>query len=408
MLRKVYSGVVLATLVAMPVHAGNLFSLSATVDQSTVHQSYSAIEDLFEAVDNESLLTLFDSGVYSDVSATDVVLNIRGLPATTSYAANSNTLLFEVPVLGISETFTGQTRDESQELMEAYLKANGDGIMTKMLNYTAANTPVDPVAGNPNSLMSGMGSADFGLATDFGGGGQLSDMKTSSTSNSVSVGFRFGSYSVDDYTQDVYTLPIRYTIRFDSDPRKQLIFDLPLLYTDTNGSDSYNASLGVGLRLPVNDDWSITPAVRGGAVGSLDMGSASILYSGSLTSNYNLYWDDIKVIIGNMAAYYKTVALDTGDFEIDYDLTNSMIKNGIGLEGPLDYIMLGSPTSWQVDMAHTAFFGDDLYIDNYVDVSMSFGTRATESSWDNLRFGLTFTVGNNDYQGYRINFGYTF
>jgi hypothetical protein len=254
--------------------------------------------------------------------------------------------------------------------------------------------------------MSTMGASSFSSGTDLNGG-QLAKGQ-SSNDNSLSVGLRYGVYSAGDYDQDVTSLPIKYTIRLDSDPRKQILIDLPLNYIDTEGGKSYSAVLGVGFRYPINDDWSLTPAIKAGAAGSSDLGSAAVIYSGSLTSNYNLYWDDIRVSIGNMAAQFQTSSIDSGDYSIDYDLTNTMIKNGVGFEGPLDYTMFGKPTSWQFDVAHTAFFGDELYIDRYVDVSASFGTRATESALDNLRLGVTYTAGNNSYHGVRVNFGYTF
>ncbi|MDH3360405.1 MAG: hypothetical protein OEL55_05985, partial [Desulfobulbaceae bacterium] len=66
------------------------------------------------------------------------------------------------------------------------------------------------------------------------------------------------------------------------------------------------------------------------------------------------------------------------------------------------------PTSWQLDVANTLFSGDELFVDNYYDISASYGTRATKTALDNMRIGLTYTVGNNSYSGFQVNFGYTF
>jgi hypothetical protein len=187
-----------------------------------------------------------------------------------------------------------------------------------------------------------------------------------------------------------------------------VILDMPITCIDTEGGKTYSAAFGATLlRYPVTDNWTLTPAVRTGAVGSVDLGSAAILYSGSLTSNYNLYWDELRVSIGNMAAQFKTTSIDAGDYSVDYDLSNTMIKNGVGVEVPLSFSMLGKSTSWQFDVAHTAFFGDPLYIDSYVDVSMSLGTRAPQSD-GNIRFGFTYTAGNHSFNGLRVNCGYTF
>ena len=405
MKRKILSAIILATLVATPVYAKDLFTLTAVSGGETATVAFDAIEDIVDAVDSTSLDALIS--VYTPTSVATLTLDIRGLPATVSYLDTTTTLTFIVPSLNISETFTGATRDASQQLFEDFLESDGGGILKKILQALVETTAIDPVAGNPNSLMAVMGASDFGNGTDIGDG-QLAKGQAPSNANTLGVGLRFGSYSAGDYDQNVYTLPIKYTFRLDSDPRKQVILDLPISYVDTEGGKSYSVSMGLGYRFPMNDDWSLTPAARIGAAGSVDLGSAAIIYSGSLTSNYNLYWDDIKVSIGNMASQFKTTSVSAGDYSIDYDLTNTMVKNGVGFEGSVDYTMFGNPTSWQFDVAHSAFFGDDLYVDSYFDVSVSFGTRPTESALDNLRFGLTYTAGNNSYNGVRVNFGYTF
>ncbi len=85
-----------------------------------------------------------------------------------------------------------------------------------------------------------------------------------------------------------------------------------------------------------------------------------------------------------------------------------MFKNGVGFEGPVNFTIFGNPTSWQFSVAHTFFTGDDLYVDSYFDFAFSFGTRATQSTWDRMRMGVTYTAGNNDFSGFQVNFGYTF
>lgn len=404
MKRKLIAGAISATLLAGSVQARDLFNLTATVPGETSAISFDNISDAIDAVDDESLQNILTT--YTSVSATNIVLDVRGLPATVNYAANSTTLVFEVPSLGIHEEFTGETRDDSQSLFEDFLKENGDGILRKMLQELAATTPIDPVAGNPNSLMAKMGSADFGMGTDIGNG-QVS--KTVSSENALTLlALRFGSYSAGPYTQDVYTWPINYTYRFKSDPRKELLIDIPLTYIDTEGGKSYSTSLGVGFRFPATDNWSLTPAARIGSTGSIDLGSAAIIYSGSLVSNYNMFWGDNKISIGNMVAEFKTESINVDDYSIDYDLTNTMIKNGIGITTPLSYKILGKSTSFEANVALTDFFGDEVYIDHYFDFAVSYGTHGTETEADNLRFGLTITVGNNSYNGFMINCGYTF
>lgn len=404
MKKKLFLAVIAATLLTTPVQARELFQLTATLPTETASSSYTEISDLIEAVDNQSLLDLLTT--YTPTSQTEIRLDVRGLQAQVNYATASTTLVFEVPSLGIYETFTGATRDESQELFEEYLKNNGNGILTDMLKKLVGTTAVDPVAGNPNSLMAKMGVADFGLGTDLGGA-QMG--KSQPAQNTLSIlGFRFGSYSAGPYTQDVYTWPINYTYRFKSDPRKQLMVDIPITYIDTEGSRGYSSSLGVAFRYPITDNWSLTPALRVGGAGSIDQGSAAIIYSGSLVSNLNVFWGKNLISIGNMVAQYQTESIEIDEYSIDYDLTNTMIKNGIGIATPLSFKLFGKNSNVEFDVAHTAFFGDDIYIDSYFDFAISFGTHGTETELDNIRAGITYTVGNNSYDGFMFNVGYTF
>lgn len=409
MRKKILSMAVLTAMMATPAYAA-VFTLSGSVNGgATETRQYQTIEDIVESVKSENLNTIFPT--YNESSSINITLDVRGLDATVTAAANSTTLVFSIPDLDETVTFTGDTRDESQDQLQDYLESNQEGLLKKMLQELAATTAIDPVAGNPNSLLANMGAADFSMGVDFAtaGGGALEEVKGGGSSeNSFGIGLRFGRYSAGGFDQDVYSMPLSYTFRFESDPRKQLLFDLPLSYADTDGSKTYGASLGIGYRHPISDDWSLTPSIRAGAVGSVDLGSAAIVYSGSLTSNYNLYWDDIKISIGNMGGYYKTTSVDAGDFSVDYDLTNGMFKNGVGFEGPVNFTIFGNPTSWQFSVAHTFFTGDDLYVDSYFDFAFSFGTRATQSTWDRMRMGVTYTAGNNDFSGFQVNFGYTF
>ena len=72
-----------------------------------------------------------------------------------------------MPSAGIERTFTGATRDEAQDAVTDYFKGSGGSDVTKVLQAAVRETAIDPVAGNPDSLMSLMGEADFAQGTDF-------------------------------------------------------------------------------------------------------------------------------------------------------------------------------------------------------------------------------------------------
>jgi hypothetical protein len=382
-----------------------LFELEVDVDGEKTRVAYDDISTLLENVDDASLRQIAKR--YTSASAASVSLKIRGLPATVSYTANNSTLHLDIPALGIAKDFAGDSRDISQDLMETYIEEDGEGILTSMLNYMAANTAVDPVAGNPNSAVSQMAASDFMNGSDVSTSDQLT-ASTTGSNNQIGLGIRFGRYSAGDFDQNVITIPFKYTFVMD-DPRQQIRVDLPVTYVETDKAVAASASLGVGYRMPMSDSWSLTPTIRLGAAGSEDMASAAIIWSAGLTSDYKFTRDDIVYTVGNMVGYYKTESLDAGDYEIGYDLTNPMMRHGISAEGGLDYKLFGKPTSWEGSLAWTKFFGDELYIDSYFDLAFSLGTRRKlVSDWDDMRLGVTYTHGKNDFSGFHMNFGYEF
>lgn len=390
-------------LSSFSVQSRDTFIITLATEGQTVSRGYASITDMEDTLSTAGLNSLV--GAYTTNSAAATTLDFRGLSTLANFALNSTALRFQIPSLNVNEVFIGTDRDHSVDLLLEYLKSNGDGLLTQMLQEMAGNTPVDPAAGNPASLMGRMASDNFSQGA-FGFSG---DEAQGQTENAVGIGLRFGRYSAGAFDQNVYEIPISYTAYF-ADPRYQLKFDLPLQMMDVGGSQSYSGSFGVGFKFPVMKHWSLTPAARIGAVGSVDMASAAIIYSGSITSNYNIFWNDLKLSIGNMLGYFKTQSIDAGDYKIDYALSNPMTKNGLSAEGSTNFKLLGKPSSWQVAVANTKFWGDELYVDNYWDLGFSLGTRQVpnNSLWNHLRLGMTYTHGSNDYKGWTINFGYRF
>lgn len=411
----------LASLAAGPASveaADDLFELTATVLDTgeTASRGFSEIEKFVEQLGNEGLSDLL--GTYTDASAAVADLNVRGLPATVSYAAGSTTLVFEAPTCDVLETFTGATRDESEELFEDFLKGEGEEAVTDLLQCLVEQTPTDPVAGNPLSLMSRMAAADFaigsGVLTIEPGEGEAE------APDLIGIGVRFDHASSVGFETNAVTLPLQYIATLP-DPRWAVILDAPLTYIDIEGGNAYYGSFGAGLRIPLLDRWSLTPMARAGAVGSSDLGTVTAIYSGSVTSAFNIYGEDfftdgvgsglgdLKFSINNMAGYYITDSISAGDFHPEYDLENGIFKNGVSVEGSLGFMLFDDPTTWEIAFTDTRFAGHDMFIDQYNEFVVSFGTRrrATRMSWQSLRVGAGYTFA-DDYDGFHFSLNYRF
>jgi hypothetical protein len=383
-------------------------SVTGAVTQ-TGSKSFKKIDDLVNLLDNNGLRSIVPS--YTNTSAASAVLSVRGLPATATYAANSTTLRFQVPSLNIDLSFTGATRDQSQDRFFEFLKGKGSGIVSDLLKGLAAKTPLDPVAGNPNSLMAQMAGASF--SQGLGGGAAPGSTTVAVDAKDGSqvrfgLGARFGRYNQGDFKSQTFTVPLSFSWQFPSG--MAFLVDAPLTYAETEGSVSYAGSIGAGLRLPVTDTWALTPSVRAGGVGSLDLGSAAALYSASVTSAYSpTVSDQFSVTIGNMISYIRSVPLNVGDYNLDYNLTNYVFRNGLTVSQPLGLDLLGEPLTASVFIADTRFAGDALYVKSYQEVGIFFSTvKRFGLLLDNpLEFGVTYIRG-KDSNGIVGNFGFKF
>ena len=97
------------------------------------------------------------------------------------------------------------------------------------------------------------------------------------------------------------------------------------------------------MRVPITTRWTLTPMVRAGATGIHRPRLACRALFGSLSSSFRFDWPT-EVNIGNMVSYITTQSLSQAvdDFEIDYDLQNTVTRNGVGVTGPLGYDLFGT------------------------------------------------------------------
>ncbi|MGC1497920.1 MAG: hypothetical protein WA790_19100 [Sulfitobacter sp.] len=393
--------------------AQSLFSLDVTVDGVTESRSYDTIEPLLDALESSEDIANINLN-YDDTTPGVALANIRGIDLRVTYPDTGATVRLELPSLGISEQFdSAATRAENEDAMVAFLKSNGDNILTRLQQSLVATTATDPVAGNPASLQSRMIASDFGAGTGLADiGNSQADGSTSDDkpSNLFGFGARLGRYTANGVTQNVIELPLSYTIPL-KDPRYGVVLDAPITYIETAGTDTFSFSLGAGLRVPVYDNWTITPSLRVGATGSVDLGSVGVLYSAAVTSSFRWSMQNLDWELGNMVGYTQTSgAIGADDLEIDYDLQNTVMRNGISISKPTSRRIFGDKTTWKLSVVNTQIFGDEVFIDNYTDVAFSFGTVASKNglNWDSVRLGLTYTFANEDYDGFRLNLGYQF
>ena len=382
-------------------NSNDIFTLTLCVDGEVRTAGTNSIADVIDIISNESLDARFPN-YDEDTSPGEFRLDVRGLPAILSYDQDSTKLVFNVPSLGINETFDAGTRDASNDEFEDYLKDNGDDILRELLRVS----PIDPLAGNPASLQSEMVAGAFAAGVD-------PTYDTLAQGSSFGIGARFGLYSAGDYNQDVFTLPLSYAYTFKN--YDKLIVTLPITYIDVDGAAAYRGNLGVAYKKNIFRRWAVTPSIGYGITGSSDLGSLGHIFSVAVTSDLMLIdKPKFQLSMGNMAGYYWTLPVRAGDYGVDYDLTNTILRNGLLLSLPWQKRIWGRDFSLDIYVTDTRFFGDELYSDNYQEIGVTFGPMrsgdklAPNTSSHPFGIGLKYVTGDGDIDGFELNFGYRF
>ena len=196
------------------------------------------------------------------------------------------------------------------------------------------------------------------------------------------------------------------TFKFDNG--SALMFDLPVSYTDMEGSRIYAAQFGVAYMFPVmmkeHFEWRLTPAARAGAVASQDMLAGGALYTGTITSNIKVPVGDMTYSMTNMIGYIRDQSVKIGGYEVEYDLKNTVFKNGVAADYNLN-------DKWRIGGSYnyTFYTGDDLYIKDYSDVNVVLSRELKKGSlFSRVALVGNYSFGSKDYHAYRVGISFMF
>ena len=364
---------------------------------------FATVSDMFDSTKLTGLSKI--NAAYTDTSASVIRLGYRGVPIVISTAANSD-VTFAIPGLNFTKVFNAKTtRNGNVDDLRDFLKSSGASIVDQLQQLLAKASPVDPLAGNPNSLQSQLVMGDFDRSfTQF-----ATNIKTAGepSANLFGLGASYGSFTQRGLTSDSITLPLSYTFRSDLDPRRQLSFYAPITVTTVAGAQSYAANFGASYRVPMNDEWALTPGIGYAVSGSADLGSAAAMFATSVTSQYTIHRDGYDIGIGNTLGFYQSTKLSAGDYSFNPNISNTVLRNGILLSVPT--VAFGKKMAYEISFINTLFTGSELYSKQYNEIGLTLGTnKSANSARSYLRAGISLLQGENDISGFRLNVGYWF
>ena len=400
-------------------YADDLFNVEVTnyTNGNSFKAGFSTVSDTFDQLDVDEIKKEIG---YSETDKLGALIDFRGLPVELTFSGGSTKLTLDIPDIGVHEVFSGSSRDDSVEAMKDWLKSNGSKAVEDMMKKLAEVSPVDPLAGNPNSLMATTVTNDFDIgftntATKLSSA--ISSSATGTTSaNDMMVSASYNNVEVDGKKSKLYTLPLSYSINFDRNRDEKVIFYIPVTYTEVEGAKGMSLGFKVGYQRPVTEDWTLTPTIGYSATGSVDLGTLAQLGSTSLISCYDFHpTDSLTLSMGNMIGYYTTVKLYSGEYAYDPGISNTVFRNALMLDIPTDSFI--NHTSFEIFVIDTRYTGTKLYIDTYQEYGIAYGfDRISEEllgenlkmlSKKSFKVGVTY-LNADKADGFKINLGYVF
>jgi hypothetical protein len=377
------------------------FSLGLDVAGACGTKKFDTAQDLIDALATDTLQHIRSGYTGNEISTLNIQFNSVPIHVefpNAGFTGSGAQLQFAIPALGVHQSFLGYDRDDSVDQWEHYMKKSG--IIDDILKYQIAHTPNNPITG-PGGLLPTAATSDFDLGVDT-----LPESAENPVGNQFRGTFEVASSRIDGRESRSARLPLSYTIRNDIDPRRQLIFSLPLTVIETDGAKSLTGSFGIAYRLPVSRAWTITPAVRYGFAASKDLAAAAGLAGGSISSNYVLRYDGFDLAIGNMVGYYQTTKLKAGDYSVNPNIKNTVLRNGVLFSQPVS--IGGRAMSVEYSLIDTRYLGSKIHTDNTQEIGITLGTnRSIASARSNLRAGFKYLQG-RDVKSVMLNIGYWF
>jgi hypothetical protein len=401
-----YLALLTALCFAVPfhIHAREPYHATVVVNNDSATVSAPNLVDLKRELSSASIQELIPS--YTPVSQAGIGINLRGIDAITFFPAGSTTLFVTIPQANITQSFTGATRDDSITLFKDFVRDAGS--KKRLLRAYARYSPIDPIAGNPNSLMAQMGQADYLLGTLSPFSGCCCCWNAQPILHQFQVGLNTERYFCEGFDGTSLTLPLSYS--YSPDRSWAFILDAPFTYNRNRGASSAFGSLGVGLRCPVTETWSLTPVLRLGAGGTLDLCTSGAFFSAGVTSAYAVKISNYVFTLIDYVGYIASTNLWLTGVNFNYRLQNYTVKYGFTLTSCEGWCCCGIPLNFSLSLIDTYFTRRHLFMNQYEEIGLSLiGSHLNPYlEWDCLIGGFAFRFGDQGYHAYAFNLAYQF
>lgn len=385
--RNLVLAAALGSAVALPLAAKDLFEFNATTTDvlppvSLTVGSSNLPDKITELVEG--------NGHFNQ-------LNNREFIASLRYGGVQQALRFDIRQGGpgwtatltspfdptiINRPFTGATRQELEDNIDAYLTQNGLGDLAKLLAALDKRTIAGSLDGNPvaaTAFAAGSYFGEYGLRPTETSEEAEGDAGGSTSRSGIAMTADVGTFRSEDFEGETYSWTPMVPIALGEARRVRLEFALPLNYTVIEGADQFRVGgqLGVAMLLKKRGKdqpwlWQVTP--HGGALvsGSLDLLAGGVLMSGGVTSYLSYRWHEWEFSMGNHVSLHEGLAVTVDDYEFDPDVSQQILKNGLKVGRSLG-------KRWYAEgyLIDTEFL-QDAFISRYLTAGVGVGYRGPE------------------------------
>ena len=356
--------------------------------------------------------------------AVDVTISVFGVDLRIQSIENSPDFTFTLDQAGVAYTSeSAPDRDDSAQEFIDYLTTSGaaDDVVAALLAGVSVARPDDPLVGNPQSLQGNFNTALLNLDApsdvlgetgssegDSGPGGRAVDPP------GWMIGGRIGTFNSGRMEADFVEAVVERGWRLGEGRRSRVKFSAPFTYTEySNDMQQSTAAARLSLEMPLREGrWVIEPSVGAGYFFETDEFGSGALYSLGVSSRYKIApVGRGHIVIGNAIGYSSTFEIEgSGAFKTP-EIENVSFRNGLAYQVPVGERVFGRLGTLRASYAYTTLAGDDLFVDEYHDLSLSYGFATREASVRQIaeaaRIGASATFG-DDFEAYTLNVGYRF
>jgi len=381
MKRALLAAAFVATIVVTSGVAGatDLFGVEATFSGGTITQTASSLPELVDALVN-------NQGAFVPLVGNDFTgsLTYYGIPgAVVVDVQGDNQLTITSPLTGLNRTFTGIDRNDLEDQLTDWLLKEGSREVAKLIQAAAERSAAALTDGNPSSATARMADRAFGA---FGLFPASRVMRGSAPGSYAALWFHTRQSKADTAVGTAnsanYEFNIPWWLNFGRNV--SLMGSTSGQYMDTEGTAFYGfgSDFGLGIRPIVRDGqsnvgWQVTPFLGLTGMGTYDGALGGLLNQYGITSRLEFQLPrGILLIVANQFSHFNSLELKIEDVEIDPEIDQDVLKNGLMVDFPLLRANSLYANGFFVDTR----FLQDAAIDNYQTVGAGLSLRSDRLS----------------------------